>query len=165
MRKFPMLRIDSDLDGYKRAINSAIKQYTDLTPHMRAIGDYLESVTDERFDNQRSPNGKRWAALSPAYARRKAKDPRRKKGAGILVLTGQMRKDIKRKATKNSVEVGVKDSASAQTKAKASAHQYGAPKRNIPARPFLGITNEDKKEILGILSLPPDRLKGKKIKK
>jgi phage virion morphogenesis protein len=160
-----MLRIDGDLDGYKRAINSAIKEYTDLTPHMRAIGDYLESVTDERFDTQRTPSGKRWAALSPAYAKRKAKDPRKKKGAGILVLTSRMRKDLKKKATKNSVEMGVKDSASNETKEKARAHQYGAPKRNIPARPFIGLTNDDKREIMGILSLSPDRLKGKKSKK
>jgi phage virion morphogenesis protein len=160
-----MLRIDSDLDGYKRSINSAIKEWTDLTPHMRAIGDYLESITDERFDNQRAPNGRRWAALSPRYAKRKAKDPRKKKGAGILVLTSRMRKDIKKKATKNSVELGIKDGASNETKKKAAAHNYGAPKRNIPARPFIGLTNDDRKEILGILSLSPDRLKGKKPKK
>jgi phage virion morphogenesis protein len=159
-----MLRIDSDLDGYKRGINAAIKKWSDLTPHMRAVGDYLESVTDERFDNQRTPSGKRWAALTPAYAKRKANDPRKRKGAGILVLTQEMRNSIKRKAKKTSVEVGVKDSAGERVKARAAAHNYGAPKRNLVARPFLGINADDKKEILGILSLDPDRLKGKRSK-
>jgi phage virion morphogenesis protein len=159
------LLIDADTEGYKRAVASALKQYKDIKPQLSAIGDYLELTTDERFDKQRAPNGRRWAALSSAYAKRKAKDPRKKKSAGILELTGGMRRSIKKTVGKTSVEIGPTKSATPFIKLKAGVHQYGSPSRNIPARPFLGLTAEDKKEILGILSLPPERLAGPKNKK
>jgi len=159
------LLIDADTEGYKRAIASALKQWKDIKPQLSAVGDYLQSTTDERFDRQRAPNGRRWAALSPAYAKRKAKDPRKKKSAGILELTGDMRRSIKKTVGKTSIEIGPRESATPFIKLKAGVHQYGSPSRNIPARPFLGLTADDKKEILGILSLPPERLAGPKPKK
>jgi phage gpG-like protein len=33
-----------------------------------------------------------------------------------------------------------------------ATHQFGDPERNIPERPFLGVSSDDEREILEILS-------------
>ena len=38
-----------------------------------------------------------------------------------------------------------------------ATHQFGDPRRNIPARPFLGISEEDEREITEILAEHLDR--------
>ena len=38
------------------------------------------------------------------------------------------------------------------TKVYAAVHQYGWRERNIPARPYLGLSNDDKVDIIGIIN-------------
>jgi phage virion morphogenesis protein len=158
------IRIDVETAGYTNAFKKLAKKWGDLTPYTEAIGVQLEASIDENFDLQRSPSGRRWAALSPAYLKQKNKNPSKIKNAGILVLTGTMRKRVKAKAGKTSVSVSLR-TADEAVKKRAAVHQNGSPSRNIPARPFMGIKKIDKEEISGILLLDPDRLRSGSKKK
>jgi phage virion morphogenesis protein len=134
-----------------RAIQSALKglekQVTDLTPAMRDIGESLLLSTRKNFDSEAEPEGRKWAPLSPRYAIAKGK----KKNAlrGILTLTGTLRDTISYEANSDSVRVG-------SNRIYAPIHQLGGRagrggKSRIPARPFLGLNDGDRANILGIL--------------
>ena len=109
----------------------------DLTPLMDAIGLLLENSTRERFETKRDPEGISWAQLKPQTIERK----RNKNGSirgGILVDYGDLRKSITYFANTQSVTVG-------SDRQYSQYHQTGT--EHMPARRFLGLTEEDVKEI------------------
>jgi phage virion morphogenesis protein len=99
--------------------------------------------TRERFETQKDPDGNTWKALA-----QKTLDyyERRKKGStssrSILVGEGLLRDSLTSKVQGGawSVLVGA-------TMEYAAVHQFGWPKKNIPPRPYLGVSPEDAKAI------------------
>lgn len=59
-------------------------------PLMRQLGEAFQESTERRFTCQTGPDGSRWAALSPSYARRK-----RRNADKILTLRGTLRSGIR----------------------------------------------------------------------
>ncbi len=118
-------------DEQLRSIFSNLERPT--APLMKAIASYLDAEARRAIKTQTSPDGTKFAALSPKYAARKAKDKRTKRN-GILQQSGQLLDSI-------AVE-SASDSATLKTNRPVgnydlgSIHQFGAPRRNIPARPF-----------------------------
>lgn len=115
----------------------------DMRPLWQAVGMYIQRQTiKERFDKEQSPGGQKWKPLAPATLRQRAK--RHKTGhARILQDTGELRRSITYEAETNSVRVG--------TNLKyARTHQFG--RGNIPARPFLGVNDEEKRHIHSMIS-------------
>lgn len=130
----------------------------DTTPITRAIGTGLVTSTQDRFDDEVSPDGAAWAPLNPVYAAGK-------RGAGILrerAMRGGLQGSITYRAGRSEVEVG-------SNKIHAGVHQHGAvitPKSGgrlafrlgnriiharsvtIPARPYVGISADDKLMII-----------------
>ncbi len=104
------------------------------------IGEYLQLSARGRFDAQVDPEGNPWTPLSPRYARRKAR-----KGGGeeILVLSTFLRDQLAYQADSDGLEFGT-------NRIYGPTHQFGDPDRNIPARPFLGLSDEDETEILNL---------------
>ncbi|MBL8247705.1 MAG: phage virion morphogenesis protein [Candidatus Competibacter sp.] len=111
----------------------------DLTPAFQDIGEALLNRTRERFSTQTAPDGTPWAALSPDYAQRKKKNKDK-----ILTLSGHLRGLLNYQAGPCEVRIGTPLIYGA-------THQFGAPERNIPARPFLGLSSADETELLDIL--------------
>ena len=110
-----------------------------MSAFWRRIGDwFIDRTIKERFDKERAPNGKPWAPWSEGYRERMAK--KGKGGNKILADTGELRRSLHREAKRGSVVVGT-------AKEYAATHQFGDARRNIPARPFLGINEQDKEEI------------------
>ena len=108
-------------------------------PALLEIGEYLTESTEQRFADQVDPDGNSWKALSPKYASKK------KRNADlILVLNTYLGSTIAKNATNTSVEVG-------SNLIYAATHQFGDDERNIPARPFIGISTADETEIIEIL--------------
>ena len=121
----------------------------DLTPLMRDIGEHLLNTTRERFVTQKTPAGVPWAPLSETTRGRK----RRNKDK-ILTERGYLRGNLAFRAGRDSVEVG-------SPSLYAGTHQFGAKKGafgstskgapipwgDIPARPFLGLSDDDEAEI------------------
>lgn len=55
-------------------VNEAAAAMADPKPMLRDIGEFLLIAHDQRFASQASPDGTPWKALSPAYLKRKKKN-------------------------------------------------------------------------------------------
>lgn len=133
-----------------QAFTRLITVMGDTTPIMSAIGSGLVGSTHRRFVSQKSPDGVAWEKLNPEY--KKAK-----RNSRILTESGRLRDSISHRAGRDQVTVGTNTPY-------AAVHQLGAtikPKSashlvfrlasgivlaksvTIPARPYLGISDDD----------------------
>lgn len=136
------IRIDtSDLDRLNRRLADFSR--LDTRRLMNAVGAEVESQTRRRISDQKTaPDGTPWAPWSPDYAATRAAGASRLQDEGDLLdsihpfiyLDGQ------------AVEVG-------SNLVYAAIHQWGgAPVgSNIPARPYLGLSNENEADVQGVV--------------
>ena len=130
-------RLSDFLDRMIRRAKSPATAY-------RRIGEFLEKSHKERWLREVSPDGVPWESLSEEYANSRRK--RGSAGAGrILILDYVMQPSVEFEAGFGGVTFGTDVEY-------AATHQYGDADRNIPARPFLGVSAHDKEEILSVLS-------------
>ena len=111
-------------------------------PVMDEIGRHLVASTLRRFAQQRGPDGAPWLKSARALA----------DGGRTLVASGRLRASISHTvaADGSSVEVG-------SSVSHAAVHQFGGRagkgrSATLPARPFLGIDDRDRNDIVRILS-------------
>ena len=127
--------------------NGSVKRLTaklaKLQPFMRNVGEYMVNRTiKECFDKEQSPDGQKWQPLSPARVKQRMK--KHKTGSmKILQDTGELRRSVRYEATNQRVAIGSK-------LVYAATHQFG--RGNIPARPFLAVTEADRQHILRMLA-------------
>jgi len=122
-----------------------------MEPVFSDIGEYLELSHEERWNKQESPEGIPWAPLSPVYAARKQK---KGKPSKILVLDGYL-KLLHYNASNEGLKFGTDRIYGAtmhfgaeKGSFKSEADGGPIPWGDIPARPFLGISEDDREEIL-----------------
>jgi phage virion morphogenesis protein len=152
------------------ALKRLVKATGDLTPAMKNIGEYLVQATEQRFDSETGPDGQKWQEVSVATRARK-KHPK------VLTESHRLRRSIHPEADKDSVTVGTNvpyaaihqfgfsgqvnmpahDRLIKTAFGKELKHPVWARiepyklQQNLPARPFLGISEADKEEILAII--------------
>jgi len=85
----------------------------DLRPVFLDIGKYLERSHRQRWDREVSPDGAKWAALSPAYQAQKVKNADK-----VLVLNAHLRDTLAPQATARSLKFG-------SNRVYAATHQFG----------------------------------------
>ncbi|MBE4620998.1 phage virion morphogenesis protein [Vibrio fluvialis] len=132
----------------QEALNQLIKRGTDLTPAMANIGEELLISHDQRFRDQKSPDGIPWAPLSEATKSLKSKNV-----DTILVLNHVLSGTLNYQASSDNLLFG-------SPLEYAATHQFGRttspnsmiPNKEIPARPFLGVDESDRDMILDTLS-------------
>ena len=135
------------LSGLVDAIN-------DPSPLLAELGEYGLRSTRARFKTQTAPDGTAWAALQPWYQKEKRRNKNR-----ILTLNGDLRgKMTWQPVGDRTVEIG-------SNLPYAAVHQFGATIKpraakvlmfrghvaksvTIPARPYLGLSDEDRSEIV-----------------
>ncbi len=134
----------------------------DLTPLMERIGGIVENSTRQRFEDEESPNGVSWEQLMPSTVAVK------KGNKKILKASSHLMNSITYHADKTSVVVGTPELygkyhqtgtdpyiIEPKTK-KALKTPYGVFKKvhhtGLPARPFLGLSEDDKDDILDALN-------------
>lgn len=105
----------------------------DLTSVMKQIGEYLLLATDDRFDKEIAPDGTPWKPNSAFTIAKKRAEGRILK---VLQSTGQMRASITYQASRDRVVVGTNDPKA---------------KKNQQDRVFLGVSDEDRVEIVQII--------------
>lgn len=162
-----MIEIEVDDREIRGALSRLAGKVRNLLPAMKNIGEYLQRSTWERFDAQKDPSGKPWAPL-------KASTRLRKKTSKILIESSRLRDSIAYRANNDQVEVGTNVAYAAihqlggKTKAATirpvrkkalfwpgASHPVASvnhPGSEIPARPFLGVSDADRSEILDIVS-------------
>lgn len=152
------------------ALKRLLKVGGDLSPVMKNIGEYLVQATEERFRTETDPDGNKWPEVSDA-TRKKKKHPK------VLTESGQLRQSINYRASGNEVVVGTNKPYAAAMQfgfdgpVQIPRHKrlmkqvYGKALRfpvwaeipahtiqqHIPAREFLGVSEADRREILGII--------------
>lgn len=140
--------------GVGQAFTSLIGLMGNTTPIMSAIGTGLVSSTHRRFVTQSSPDGEKWLGLNDEYKKMK-------RNARILTESGRLRDSISSSPGNDYVRVGT-------NVIYAAIHQFGGtivPKNashlvfrlatgvvlaksvTLPARPYLGISDDDEEMI------------------
>ncbi|MCP4697470.1 MAG: phage virion morphogenesis protein [Gammaproteobacteria bacterium] len=104
---------------------------------LKQVGEYLQRVTRERFDAQAGPDGKDWQELSEKYKARKVKNQH------LVLIWEQDMMSTVYQVNGDALEFG-SDTDYGRT------HNLGDESRGIPARPWLGLNDEDKQEVLAI---------------
>lgn len=170
-----MITITIDETHTLEAINRLVARMGDMTPAMQSIGEYLLGTTKRRFATSTSPDGVRWAPnAETTYLRmiERASGAVRKdgrvnaKGAGLAInkkpLIGESRSlstQIAPQATRDSVSVGSPMIYAATQQFGAAKGAFGKDRRNhpipwgdIPARPFIGLSDTDGDQVLTIVA-------------
>jgi phage virion morphogenesis protein len=137
---------DIKLEGEKEllaAMDKLISRAQNLKPVYADIGEMLLLSHQERWDKQQAPDGTPWEPLSAKYLASKRK--RESKGSKKILVLDSMLRDLHYQSSHSGLQFGT-------DKVYGATHQFGDATRNIPARPFLGISGEDKMAILDILN-------------
>ncbi|MBH0026285.1 phage virion morphogenesis protein [Pseudoalteromonas sp. SWN29] len=127
-------------------LTQLVKNLDNLAPALGNVGEHLMLTHRDHFDEQRSPDGDPWQALSPDYAKSKKKNKDK-----ILRLNDILRDTFAYNVGDESLEFGTNMEYGA-------IHQFGGSSdmiprlAAIPARPFLGLSSNDEKEVIEILS-------------
>jgi phage virion morphogenesis protein len=141
------------MGGVKINLDSAVSlrsamdflQLDTLALH-KDVGEYLLQTTQDRFRDQKGPDGKAWTPLAESTRARKQKLGRSPK---ILTELHDLRSSYSYAATKESVEVG---SNLVYSRIHQLGGQAGKGKRvTLPARPALGLSSDDNDEIQTLL--------------
>lgn len=133
-----MLKIEVDDREVLAVLARLQARVADLSPAMRDIAQALESETEGNFQNQRGPGGS-WPALKPATVL-----DRLRRGYGgaspILQRSGALARSIESRYGANFAEAGTSQKTPGGVYSLGAIHQFGAPRRNIPPRPFLPVS-------------------------
>ncbi len=151
-----MARLTVDLQGIESVqgrLGSLVRAGQDPTPLMELIGNDLQRSTRERFVTQEDPEGRPWAPLSETTKARKTKNVDK-----ILTQDGHLQQVVVQ-ADRQSVEVGSPWIYAGTQHFGAKKGSFGRTKRgspipwgDIPAREFLGLSDDDREEILDTVS-------------
>ncbi|OHD14390.1 MAG: phage virion morphogenesis protein [Spirochaetes bacterium GWD1_27_9] len=109
---------------------------------LKKIGSRITNeVIPDYFQEKKGPNGEKWADLKDPYKGQKIK----KKGTtDILVSEGKLLRSVGYKENENQVVVGAGDASDVPY---ARSHNNGYKERNLEARQFIGIGEEEQQRI------------------
>ena len=127
---------DSDL---QQLLDRVARLPGTLAPIMKNIGLAVVQGAQERFRKEQAPDGSPWKSLDPDYAASK-------RGPGILREMGQaggLFGSLTYRVAPSGVEIGT-------NKVYAAHHQFGSD--TLPARPFLGLSDDDRADILDVIA-------------
>lgn len=133
--------------GFKEALDRATNGISDTQGLMTKIGQAMKSQTVRRFQAGVSPEGEAWEPVK--NPRKDSKGRPRKGTAKPLVDTGRLRNSISVSTAPTEVHVG-------SNVVYARIHQLGGQagrgrKVTIPARPYLGLSEDDQQEIAAMV--------------
>lgn len=182
-------RIEFDHREALAVINQTIAAIEDPEPMFRDWGEYLLYAHRQRFQQQTSPEGAAWQALSPRYLKRKKKNRDK-----ILRLDGRLSSDLAYKVSDTEFLFGSNEPYAAihhfggtidmparrqqayfkqakdgtignrfvkKTKSNfAQSITIGAHKITMPARPWLGVSAQDEAMLLGLTRRYLDKVIG-----
>lgn len=164
----PTLKITARINDreFRRTLQRLERAGTDLQTVFADIGEYGLLSIEDRFSHQIGPDGRPWADLHP-QTRAQKRHPK------ILTESGRLRGSYIYRAGSDQVEIGTNVRYAAihqfggqtrphmiQARNKKALFWAGAshpvravhhPGSRIPARPVLGISNTDEREVLAIV--------------
>lgn len=171
-----MIKIEIADQGVQKALEALLRAGNNPRPALQEIGEYLVSATKRRFSTSTAPNGSRWAANSPTTILHYLG---RFKGA-FSKRSGRLTKSGATRAAGKKPLIGETGSLSTQifpqlqgndtllvgsSMLYAAAQHFGMdrgyagtdkrgrplPWGDIPARPYLGVSDQDSAMMLDIV--------------
>lgn len=175
------IRVEVNVDdqALRRSMTELAARGRDLRAPLRSIGEAMLRSTDERFRQQRDPQGQPWAPLQPATLANK-------RNQRILTESGNLRGSINYRVGADRLEVGtpsvygaihqlggeVQQKARTQVSAVTRKGQFKTKKAagqgkkvthirfaniqarviKMPARPYLGLSSADRERVATILA-------------
>ncbi|EIE6920232.1 phage virion morphogenesis protein [Campylobacter coli] len=123
----------------------ACDKLIDMNKHGQSImagaGESIRNSIINSFKNERSIFNGKWKSLKPATIKQKIKDGKNK---GILKRDGDLSNDLNWQSEPTKSGVKVFNNMQSKSGFKYGlVHQYGSRKKNIPARSFLPIDNNN----------------------
>ncbi len=162
-----MITISIDNASVLAALEQLRERVTNPAPALSEIGERLTETTQARFNAGAAPDGGRWAPNSDAtildylagvkgaYSKKAGmtkKGMTALPGKKPLVASGLLQDSIRWQLSgREAVTIGT-DHFTYAWDAGAAVHQFGSKNGKIPARPCLGVSDEDEQTILEILS-------------
>ena len=126
----------------QQLLNRLQGRVDNLEPAMREIAGHLVDSVAGSFESQSAPDGTAWEPLADSTIRERL---RRGYGAGpILERSGDL-------ASRILADWDDEVAVAGTNLIYAATHHYGDERRSIPARPFLGVTDEARSAIVGSL--------------
>lgn len=169
-----MIQIQLDDQAVRAALTRVGQNGADLRPMLGDVGELLTETTKQRFETSKAPDGSSWAPNQPSTL-----DAYLGQFKGSFGKTGRLtKKGAQRAAAKkpligetrslsttihyvlgaNSVEIGSSLVYAAVQQLGAAARSFSggkSPWGDIPARPFLGLSDQDQ---AGVLQIAGDHL-------
>lgn len=150
------ISVDFDAKTARASLRGLLGGIENPAPLLAQLGEYTLRTTRDRFKTQTAPDGTAWAVLQPWYKKEKSQNKNR-----VLTLRGFLRGQLVSQVVGGkSVEIG-------SNSVYAAVHQFGsdrpqhlerlqrrhkkefiARETTIPARPYLGLSDEDRNEIV-----------------
>lgn len=165
-----MITIEFNDAEIEAALDNLAAALTDMSPVMNEIGMALVASTEQRFNDTQAPDGSQWAARSPVTL---ANYARRGESFGpVLHKSGTLRQFIDHQYGPDEVTIGSSTIYAAVQQFGAEQGAFGAavgrtkpsekrktsqdyfvpiPWGNIPARPFIGVSEADRVAVLDIV--------------
>jgi phage virion morphogenesis protein len=151
-----MITVEINDDLISAALAGAMAQLDDMSNLMGKVAVLMVDQTEKRFSEQKAPDGTPWAPRSAAtlasYDRRAKKAGGVAAWGGLLHYSGQLSGNIASASGADFAEV-------TSAEPYAAMMQFGGKKSafpnlwgDIPARPFFGISDQDRTDILDTIS-------------
>ncbi len=115
-----------------------------IQPALQEIGEHLQETTTQRFGSQTAPDGTHWLANSLVTIERKGGKP-------VLTDGGTLGSTLDYQVTGDELLVGSNLDYAAMMQFGGTKEEFPQLWGDIPARPFLGISDDDSHAILDIL--------------
>lgn len=140
------------LDAIESALTRLAARADHLLPVMDEIGSQMLQRTQRRFEEQQGPDGTDWPALSPVTAKRRGD------ASPILRISGDLYRSVSYRPDRSHVEVGtnwpyarIQQLGAPQGSSGRTRRGGPIPWGNIPARPFIGLSDDDGVDVLDII--------------
>lgn len=154
-----MITQEINIDEITPMLDRLRVSLSNMTPVMQDLGELMVRQTKDRFPDGIGPDGSRWAPKSPVtmqrYGSRRSNriDPR-----PLFGPSGRLSSEISYQAGPTSVEwgsnliyAGVMQFGAARGAFGTTSRGAPIPWGNIPARPFIGVSDEDRNKITDVL--------------
>jgi len=153
-----MFRITFNGEQISRALREAMGRLDDMTRVFLRIGEEMVLSTQTRFAEGRAPDGSAWAPKSETTLKRYAWAGERVDIRPLFGPSGRLYSEIAYFAGRDQVEFGSNMIYSGVMQRGAGKGAFGAdskgrpiPWGNIPARVWLGLSDQDERTILDIV--------------
>jgi len=142
-----MIKVELNDADFKYALEKLEQATADLTPALKLIGRKLVESTEQRFEAGVAPDGTTWMENSPDTIEDKGHDKPLIGGTGER-MTQMMQRQNHAQVKGNVLTVG-------NTMEYSAMQHFGGTKANyphlwgdIPARPFIGLSADDREMVI-----------------